>query len=47
VADRGARDLLAVRPPRLVDCTDLAAGRDVDEPGLASAPEATTEVSGA
>ena len=44
VADRGARDLLAVRPPRLVDCTDLAAGRDVDGPGLASAPSANTEV---
>lgn len=47
VADRGARDLLAVRPPRLVDCSDLALGRDVDGPGLASTPSATTEVPGA
>jgi CTP:molybdopterin cytidylyltransferase MocA len=47
VADRGARDLLAVSPTRLVDCTDLAVGRDVDGPGLASAPSPTTEVPGA
>lgn len=47
VADRGARDLLAVRPPRLVDCTDLAVGRDVDGPGLASEPSVATEVPGA
>jgi len=36
-ADRGARDYLATASPRLVDCSDLAAGRDVDgPPGLAS-----------
>lgn len=28
--DRGARDFLAGRAPELVDCADLATGRDVD-----------------
>lgn len=31
--DRGARDYLAEHPPRLVECGDLATGRDVDTPG--------------
>ncbi|QNN54849.1 NTP transferase domain-containing protein [Nocardioides mesophilus] len=31
--DRGARDYLAQRPVRLVECGDLATGRDVDRPG--------------
>jgi CTP:molybdopterin cytidylyltransferase MocA len=30
--DRGARDYLAEHPPRLVECGDLATGRDVDTP---------------
>jgi CTP:molybdopterin cytidylyltransferase MocA len=48
-ADHGARDYLAAHPPVLVDCADLAGGRDVDGPaGLAStAPTQTTEVPGA
>jgi CTP:molybdopterin cytidylyltransferase MocA len=28
--DRGARDYLAEHPPVLVECGDLATGRDVD-----------------
>lgn len=48
VGDRGARDLLAQRSPRLVDCSDLAGGGDVDGPaGLASASQIQTEVPGA
>ena len=31
--DRGARDYLAGNPPVLVECGDLATGRDVDTPG--------------
>ena len=31
--DRGARDYLAAHPPRLVECGDLATGKDVDSPG--------------
>lgn len=30
--DKGARDYLAVNPPVLVECGDLATGRDVDRP---------------
>jgi CTP:molybdopterin cytidylyltransferase MocA len=30
--DRGARDYLAANPPKLVECGDLATGRDVDRP---------------
>ena len=30
VADRGARELMARHPPRLVECGDLATGCDVD-----------------
>lgn len=30
--DRGARDLFSTRRHRLIDCTDLATGRDVDTP---------------
>ena len=30
--DRGARDYLAEHPPLLVECGDLATGRDVDGP---------------
>jgi CTP:molybdopterin cytidylyltransferase MocA len=30
--DRGARDYLADHPPTLVECGDLATGRDVDTP---------------
>lgn len=30
--DRGARDYLAAHPPALVECGDLATGRDVDSP---------------
>lgn len=30
--DRGARDYLAAHPPVLVECADLATGRDVDTP---------------
>jgi CTP:molybdopterin cytidylyltransferase MocA len=30
--DRGARDYLAENPPKLVECGDLATGRDVDRP---------------
>jgi CTP:molybdopterin cytidylyltransferase MocA len=30
--DRGARDYLAEHPPQLVECGDLATGRDVDTP---------------
>ncbi|QIM20007.1 nucleotidyltransferase family protein [Phycicoccus sp. HDW14] len=30
--DRGARDHLAAHPPRLVECGDLASGRDADTP---------------
>lgn len=48
VGDRGARDLLAQRSARLVDCSDLAGGGDVDGPaGLASASQVHTEVPGA
>lgn len=32
--DRGARDYLATRPVTLVECGDLAAGHDVDSPGI-------------
>lgn len=46
--DTGARSYLATSPVRLVDCSDLAGGRDVDGPGeLPSAASATTEVPGA
>ena len=31
--DRGARDYLATNQPLLVECGDLASGRDVDTPG--------------
>jgi CTP:molybdopterin cytidylyltransferase MocA len=31
--DRGARDYLASREPALVECGDLATGRDADRPG--------------
>ncbi len=31
--DRGARDYLAAHPPVLVECGDLATGRDTDTPG--------------
>ena len=30
--DRGARDYFAAHPPHLVECGDLATGRDVDRP---------------
>ena len=30
--DRGARDYLAANPPKLVECGDLATGRDADTP---------------
>jgi CTP:molybdopterin cytidylyltransferase MocA len=33
VGDRGARDYLAAHEHRLVECGDLATGRDVDAPG--------------
>ena len=47
-ADTGARDYLAATRVRLVDCSDLAGGRDVDGPAeLPSAASATTEVPGA
>nr|CAA9325123.1 MAG: Molybdenum cofactor cytidylyltransferase [uncultured Nocardioidaceae bacterium] len=46
--DTGARDYLAQRAVRFVDCSDLAGGADVDGPaGLPSASPATTEVPGA
>jgi CTP:molybdopterin cytidylyltransferase MocA len=46
--DTGARDYLAEAAVRLVDCSDLAGGADVDGPaGLPSASPATTEVPGA
>jgi molybdenum cofactor cytidylyltransferase/nicotine blue oxidoreductase len=46
--DTGARSYLAATPVRLVDCSDLAGGRDVDGPrGLPSAASATAEVPGA
>ena len=32
VGDQGARDYLAARPVRLVECGDLATGHDVDAP---------------
>ncbi len=39
--DRGARDYLAAHRPALVECGDLATGRDVDRPGdLGGAPPA-------
>jgi len=44
LADRGARDYLSSAAVRLVDCSDLAAGQDVDgPPGLASAGRAEGE----
>lgn len=36
VGDRGARDYLRQHPPTLVECGDLASGRDVDEAGPAT-----------
>jgi CTP:molybdopterin cytidylyltransferase MocA len=46
--DTGARDYLAQSAVRLVDCSDLAGGADVDGPaGLPSASPTTTEVPGA
>ncbi|MFW5472474.1 nucleotidyltransferase family protein [Knoellia sp. CPCC 206450] len=32
VGDHGARDYLASQQPRLVECADLATGRDIDRP---------------
>ena len=36
--DRGARDYLTANPPALVECGDLASGRDVDRPGDLAPP---------
>jgi nicotine blue oxidoreductase len=33
VGDRGARDYFDTHPPQLVECGDLATGRDIDRPG--------------